>query len=148
MSRESLPASTTLTLNAHANRSMSNLTRHLLATTDIAAAARRRTENFAVLEELMTAAGLERFGEQPSCGPFAWPLRSPVPDLHASLHERGVFAPVLWPDVVDRAGSTSDEAWVVRHCVPLPVDHHLGTSDMVEVAHRTLAALDAAGWRR
>jgi hypothetical protein len=49
-----------------------------------------------------------------------------------------VYAPVLWPDVATRAGEHSDEAWMSRHCVPLPVDQHLDILAVGELARRVI----------
>lgn len=123
-------------------RAMSRLSSHLLSSIDQAGAAARRAENFALLDQLLPDHGVERFGGTPSCGPFTWPLKSPVAGLHTRLHDVGVFAPVLWPDVPRRAGPSSDETWVTRHCVPLPVDHHLAAAEMRDLADRVLGVLN------
>lgn len=119
-------------------QAMSHLTRRILAGVDREAVAVARRRNFDLLDELLTPAGITRIAGDPGRAPFCWPLLSPSPCLHARLHEAGVYAPVLWPDVATRAGEHSDEAWMSRHCVPLPVDQHLDILAVGELARRVI----------
>lgn len=122
---------------------MSPLTERLLRSCDPDEVTRRRQANFDRLESVLAEAGLTRFGERPSSAPFAWPLVADRPGLHAELHRRRVYAPVLWPEVLDRCAPASAAAWAARHIVPLPVDQNLSEQDIEEVAERVLDAVRA-----
>ena len=122
---------------------MSPLTERLLESVDVATAAAARRRHFERLDRALGARGIQRFGGAVPEGPFAWPLKAASPGLHKRLHSKGLFVPKLWPDVAQRAGAQRDETWVAEHCVPLPIDHHLSSADVDEVARRVIDVLGA-----
>jgi len=127
-------------LDAVPLRAMSCLTERLLSSIDRDDVARRRIRNAGLYDDLLTPLGLRSSGRSPGT-PFSWPLLGGEPGLARRLHELGVYVPVLWPDVAQRVGPRSDEAWVVDHLVHLPVDQHLTILDIGEVARRVQLAV-------
>lgn len=119
-------------------RIMSPLTERLLHSVDAVSVAAARTRNFDILDHLLAAAGIARLPGSPGAAPFCWPLVTPTADCHPRFHDAGVYAPRLWPEVVERAGNGSPEGWIVEHCVPIPVDHQLDEADMNDLAERII----------
>ncbi len=115
----------------------------LMERTDRQAARRRRTANFQRLHELLGAHNELQLAWDLADGPYAYPFL-PKQELDlARLHERGIHAPRLWPELLERNGLPRWEQHLVEQLKPLPVDQRYTPDGMVQMAERILHMLGA-----
>lgn len=108
---------------------MSVIAESLLAATDHEAVKIKRSENWAVLQAGLGDMNLLAL-RTPEV-PFMYPMLVQSSEgLRAKLAQRGVFVPILWPNVLadERSGPTAKR--YARDVLPLPIDQRYGTDDM------------------
>jgi hypothetical protein len=112
---------------------MSALTRTLLGTIDYEDAARRRQENFALLDSR-----LSRYNRcalrGSSSGPFAYPFIGGSASLRSELIAQRIYVSRLWPELLAGAGVPPFERFLANECIPLPCDQRYGPADMDRLA--------------
>lgn len=121
---------------------MSFLTENLLRAVEYEAAAQRRRANFAVLHARFRSRNL--LTPVADDGPYTYPLLIEQGErVRPQLHRRGVFAALLWPNVVEdvRAGEAACE--LARTLLPLPLDQRYTESEMEHVADLVEEAIGA-----
>ncbi len=108
---------------------MSRLTENLLRAVDYEAVAKRRTENFACLQDAL--ADINELQVTVPCGAFMYPL------LHADgmrirkkLQQMKIYIPTLWPNVLEECAPDSLEYHFAANILPIPVDQRYSTEDM------------------
>lgn len=123
-------------------RRMSQLSLSILAETDEAAAAAKRTKNYEYLYGKIS--GMRRLrpilekedGEAPLYFPIYAKERE---SLQGFLRERDIYAPVLWPLGEENRGAlVGDEDYIYRHMLALPIDQRYGIGDMEKIAEALL----------
>jgi len=125
---------------------MSALSERLLARVEYDRVRRTRRDNFLRLHErlgahnrlaLNLAAGLD--------APYCYPLLADQPVEWERFWDRGLFTPMLWPEVPGRpaAGAFEWERTLAARLLPLPVDHRYGSDDVDRVV-RTVD--EVMGW--
>lgn len=108
---------------------MSPLTKNLLRGIDYASVERARSENFAVLGELLSSSN--KLSVHPVPGPFAYPyLTDNGLKKKKLLAAKGIYIPTLWPEISSLAPSGSTEAAFAEDILPLPVDQRYTPDDM------------------
>jgi len=125
-------------------RAMSAASSRILAAVDMAAAERRRVENFRVLHRRLRslntiARSLDSLGEDvPMCYPF---LPTSAIDRER-LRRAGLLVPTFWPEVASRpvAGFVWERQAASR-LLPLPTDHRYGVGDMDALTDTLLQVL-------
>lgn len=117
-------------------RTMSKLTERLLGSLNYDAAARRRSENYRILHRHLGHLNEMTLPDEPPLGPMAYPFLYRKEELRKKLHERRVFVPTYWPNVLKDASESSFEYKLARWVLPLPIDQRYGESDMLELLER------------
>lgn len=113
----------------------STITRRILERSDLATAARRRAANFQALHAALK--DLNRFPVSVTdAAVLYYPLLVEQDMDKAALHRLGIFAPTLWPEVLQREGVPATERQRSRCLIPLPVDQRYTPDDMNEIAWR------------
>lgn len=108
---------------------MSRLTENLLHSIDYKAVSQRRKNNFAYMHERFS--GKNRLKLVVPEGAYMYPLYlEQGAYIRKKLQAEGIFVPTLWPDVLNRCGSSTLEYDMAENILPLPVDQRYGIDDM------------------
>ena len=122
-------------------KGMSRYTADVLQRLPHARVCEQRRLNFAQYERAF--AGLNTFSAalSPRAVPFCYPFLPKRKVDRRRLHERGIFIPTFWPEVMGRAGAAFDiERRLAQDLLPLPVDHRYGAAE-IETVIQTVANL-------
>lgn len=110
-------------------KQMSRLTENILHGIDYDYIEKRRTENFAYLNERF--AKINRIKVKNVQGAFMYPLVvSNAKNIRKRLVEKKIFIPVLWPNVLDECPENSIEYHLANDILPLPCDQRYGLDEM------------------
>ena len=124
-------------------KKMSLLTQELLGAIDYEAAAKKRSENFALLDELLGGHNLyENLLKTPKKGPFVYPML--VKDgvqIRKQLAAEKIYVPTYWSNVIDECEEGTVENNYARNMLALPVDQRYGEEEMRRVAETVKALL-------
>lgn len=121
-------------------KEMSPITTNLLRAVDYDAVSRRRNGNWEVLSSALT--GINKLSLKTPDAPFMYPLMiDDARQIREKLINEKVFVPVLWPDVLNKADSTSWAYRFASEILPLPIDQRYGEQEM----DRMLTLLEGAG---
>lgn len=124
---------------------MSLLTEELLGAIDYETASKKRSENFAVLHELLGDKNLySHLLKIPEKGPFVYPML--VKDgvtLRKQLAAEKIYVPTYWSNVINEMPQDTIEFEYACNMLALPVDQRYGEDDMRRVAQelRRISAL-------
>lgn len=119
---------------------ISEISEGLLRGVDFPAVAALRRENFRFYHSRLGSSNqLEiDMGEQV---PFSYPYLPTRPITHTSMHRKGFFIPVLWPDVIHRdAAGFEWEKYLAANTLHLPVDHRYFPEDLTPIVEYILHA--------
>ena len=125
-------------------RAMSTVSRHVLASVNLRAAAQRRRENFQALHEALQSRNtLGRWIEPAGCeAPLCYPFLPPTSVDRTRLADLGIFIPTFWPELEAReADGFARERDIARRLLPLPIDHRYGSGEMRAVVRALLQEL-------
>lgn len=114
---------------------MSQISRHIFATTDLDCIKQKRRENFEYLHKIL--ASTNRL-EIPSLDSFACPLVYPYwskcgNELKKKLIAQNIFVATYWPNVLEWMGQNDLEYEMANHIVCIPVDQRYGKDDMERI---------------
>ena len=113
-------------------KSMSKLTRTLIAKEDPELINGRRRENWRTLHGMLGAFNQMSLKEPES--PFMYPfLAEDGPAARTALAKRGIFIPALWPNVLDDAEPESFAYRCARNVLPLPIDQRYDAGEMTAI---------------
>lgn len=122
---------------------MSRVTHNLLRAVDYERVSERRRVNFGVLHDRLGARNLLA-DVVADAGPYHYPLLVENGEqVLPQLHQRGVFAPRLWPNVLTDVDAGSTARDLARNIIPVPVDQRYTSEDMTIVADLVEEAFDA-----
>ncbi len=111
-------------------RSMSPLTRRLIAGINWESSARCRLANYATLHRALAPINRLQLPTQPTTAPMCYPLVCGIPDLRDELIDAGVALPLYWPEVLEGTSAEQTENRLARTLLPLPIDQRYTTGDM------------------
>lgn len=112
---------------------MSCLTHNLLRGIDYAEVARRRTDNFKVLNGLLEKSNVLKLSVPQ--GAFMYPLYiENGEEVRNRCKMKKLYIPTLWPDVFDKNDKAVLECDMAKNILPLPVDQRYGREDMEYIA--------------
>lgn len=115
-------------------RRQSHLTTGILQGLDLIHIANKRSENFRILASTLQAYNQLNVQETLDSIPFHYPFLPKTPIAHQSLHERKIFAPRLWAEVLTRHPEGFEwEKHLAANLLPLPVDQRYDANDMEEM---------------
>lgn len=110
-------------------KQMSRLTENILHGIDYDYIEKRRTENFAYLNEIF--AKINRIKVKNVLGAFMFPFMvSNAENIRKRLAEKKIFVPVLWPNVLKECPENSVEYHLANDILPLPCDQRYGIDDI------------------
>lgn len=128
-------------IGANGPEAMSEVTRRLLSGVNYDRVRAMRESNFAVLDRLLGPTNLLHVGSP--VGPYAYPyLTAGAGELRGELASRGVYVPMLWPNVIAECHEGSAARRFAREILPLPVDQRYGEGDMEHLAAVVLEAVN------
>ncbi|MFZ1689152.1 MAG: hypothetical protein WAU70_17145 [Flavobacteriales bacterium] len=110
---------------------ISAISEGLLRGVDHEAVKSARRRNFRYFHEQLGASNTFRYRFDPADVPFCYPYLPAVPIDRPAMYEKGLFAPQLWPDELERG--IEGYAWEKRlstELLPLPVDHRYTVDDL------------------
>lgn len=119
---------------------MSRLTRNLLRGIDYSKVEERRTDNFAILHDLLKKYNMLELSV-PN-GAFMYPLY--IKDgakIRNKCRENKIYIPILWPDVFETCDDSMLEYDMAENILPIPIDQRYDRNDMkyiVEVIERCI----------
>lgn len=122
-------------------RMMSPVTESLLAPIDYTVAKTKRNTNWATLDSAI--GHLNKLTLQTPDGAFMYPFMvDGAQEVREKLIERGVFVPVLWPNVLEEQPAGSWARRMAEDVLPLPLDQRYGKEEMEYVASAIMEAVD------
>lgn len=108
---------------------MSALTENLLRGIDYEGVCKRRTENFAYLDEKLSQ--INKLKLSIPNGPFMYPLYlENGAEVRKQLQAKKIFIPTLWPAVFNLCSEDELEYDMAKNILPIPVDQRYGIDDM------------------
>ncbi|PAU77900.1 hypothetical protein CK501_14515 [Halovibrio salipaludis] len=121
---------------AHAHhRSMSILTRRLLAGIDYQTAYARRRDNFRAVHRLLGGVNKLCFNDGAPTSPLTYPLMldEGAADVRVALIDHRVFSPIYWPELLDTGRCQA--ATLAAKIVHIPIDQRYEPTQLVERLH-------------
>lgn len=120
---------------------MSGLTDNLLHAIDYNHVRQRRTENYRVLADLLSARN--RLALHAVEGAFAYPLWvENGPEIRRQLVQHKIYIPTLWPNVIQSLEKDRTERDMAENILPIPCDQRYDSADMEYLAHIILELLE------
>ena len=108
---------------------MSALAENLLRGIDYEGVCKRRTENFAYLDEKLSQ--INKLKLSIPNGPFMYPLYlENGAEVRKQLQAKKIFIPTLWPAVFNLCSEDELEYDMAKNILPIPVDQRYGIDDM------------------
>lgn len=114
-------------------KSMSNLSLGLLSGVNYEFVQRRRRENYALLDSLLSKINLLDARLPTNAVPMVYPLLVDNPGLRKKLIDRRVFVATYWPNIEEICPSGSNALYFRDHIIPLPIDQRYGSKDMQNI---------------
>ena len=110
-------------------KKMSRLTENILHGIDYEQINQVRTQNFIFLDKQLNKMNMIKL-HVPK-GAYMYPLYiENGGEIRRKLHERKIFVPTLWPNVLETLDKNSREYDWAKNILPLPVDQRYGQDDM------------------
>lgn len=108
---------------------MSRLTRNILRAIDYEKVRTTRNKNYRQLENSL--GDMNMLNLKAPDGPFAYPLYlENGAEIRGKLAEKGIYTPLLWPNVVAERPKETIEHRYSRNILPIPCDQRYDRSDM------------------
>ena len=114
-------------------RKMSKLTKRIMQSIDYEAAAKKRRENYQMLQEVLGEENKLQLSLDEDAIPMVYPFLSPINGLREKLIENKVFVARYWPNVVDWTTEKDIEYLLAYQMQPLPIDQRSGKDDMKRI---------------
>lgn len=112
---------------------MSRLTENLLHGIDYDAVAKRRQENFELLDEEFR--DINELNLKSVYGAFMYPLLvQNGSEIRKALQKEKIYIPTLWPNVMKECRVGSLEYHYAADILPIPIDQRYGKEDMIKIA--------------
>ncbi|WP_026507055.1 hypothetical protein [Butyrivibrio sp. MC2013] len=109
--------------------SASALTRQLVKAIDYERIRDARRNNYRILDEAFGNDNLLKLTMDDKAVPYLYPLNIGK-DIKKELVSKGVFVPTLWEDTLDKAYEGTDEYFLSKYTLNLPVDQRYDEEDM------------------
>lgn len=110
-------------------KEMSKLTRNLLHAVDYEVIKRKRTNNFAYLNDKLK--DINQLKVRNVDGAFMYPLMlDDAQEIKQKLLKEKIYIPTLWPNVLDDVPNDWWEYRLANNILPLPVDQRYGQEEM------------------
>jgi hypothetical protein len=112
---------------------MSNLTLRLLKSINYSEIARKRRENYFILEEGLGYHNKFKYILADSQIPMLYPFFTDEEGIRDYLIREKIFVPLYWPNVLNWTTKNAYEYKLANNLIPLPVDQRYSLTDMKRV---------------
>lgn len=124
------------TLSNESLKGMSNLTKSILKTTNIAKIIERRRLNYMILHNALSFQnGLKLPDINEFRCPMIYPFWSEDKALRKKLISNKIFVATYWSNVLEWCNRNSIEYQLADKLIPLPIDQRYGIEDMNRIIH-------------
>lgn len=114
-------------------REMSKLTQRIMQSIDYETAAKKRRENFQILQEQLGEKNNLELKLDDDAVPMVYPLFTSIIGLREKLIDNKVFVARYWPNVIDWTQSSDIENLLAYQMQPLPIDQRYGKKEINKV---------------
>lgn len=111
-------------------REMSKLTQRIMQSIDYEAAAKKRRENFKILQEQLGEKNNLELRLDDDTVPMVYPYLVSLEGLREKLIENKIFVARYWPNVFDWTSKDDIEYYLANQLQPLPIDQRYGENQM------------------
>lgn len=112
-------------------RKMSSLTKSILAMVDYEKTAKKRVENYILLDNALKETNQFSLYLEAGSVPMAYPYWSKDQSLRQKLLDNKVYTATYWPNLKKRCGENSLEYQLSNEVVYLPIDQRYSIEDML-----------------
>jgi hypothetical protein len=133
------------TLQKISEKRMSDISQDVLNHIDYVSVVKRRKENFDFLNESLKEHNIFKVSRGKNDVPFCYPFQGDRIIPFEFFWGKKIFAPMLWPECQTRLVDDHKfifERKVLKHLIPLPIDHRYSTSEMKILAELIKAELN------
>ena len=117
-------------------RKMSKLTQRIMQSIDYEAAAKKRRENFQILQEQLGEKNNLEIKLDDEAVPMVYPFLVPIKGMREKLIENKVFVARYWPNVLDWTTEKDIEYLLACQMQPLPIDQRYGEEEMKYIINK------------
>ena len=114
-------------------RRMSKLTQRIMQSIDYDSAAKKRRENYQMLQEMLGDENNLILPLEDHAVPMVYPYLAPIKGLREKLIENKVFVARYWPNVLEWTTKDDVEYFLAYQMQPLPTDQRYGKGDMKRI---------------
>ena len=114
-------------------RKMSKLTHRIMQSIDYEAAAKKRRENFQILQEQLGEKNNLELNLDENSVPMVYPFFSSDEGLREKLIEHKIFVARYWPNVLEWTTKEDLEYLLACQMQPLPIDQRYGEKEMKRI---------------
>ena len=114
-------------------RKMSNLTHRIMASIDYDGVARRRRQNYQLLDEALGSKNGIALPLSVDAVPMVYPFLTTDQQLRQRLIDHKVYIATYWPNVLDWINTDSTEYTLTTQLLPLPIDQRYGEGDLKRI---------------
>jgi hypothetical protein len=114
-------------------RRMSKLTQRIMQSVDYEAAAKKRRENYQMLQEVLGEENSLVLPFEDDAVPMVYPFLAPIKGLREKLIENKIFVARYWPNVLEWTTEKDIEYLLAYQMQPLPIDQRYGREDMTRI---------------
>lgn len=114
-------------------RKMSNLTHRIMAPIDYDDVARRRRQNYQLLDEAIGNKNGIALPLSADAVPMVYPFLTTDQQLRQRLIDNKVYIATYWPNVLDWCNTDSTEYTLTTQLLPLPIDQRYGKGDLKRI---------------
>ena len=111
-------------------RKMSKLTQRIMQSIDYELAAKKRRENYLILQEALGDENNLTLPLDDDAVPMVYPFLAPIKGLREKLIENKIFVARYWPNVLDWTTKDDIEYLLAYQLQPLPIDQRYGKDEM------------------
>ena len=111
-------------------KKMSNLTQRLMQGIEYAGVAKKRRDNYILLQSALRVSKTIVLPLEDDAVPMVYPYLSPIKGLRENLIENKVFVARYWPNVLEWTNKNDIDYLLASQMQPLPIDQRYGEEDM------------------
>lgn len=111
-------------------RKMSKLTQRIMQSIDYEAAAKKRRENFLMLQEVIGEENNLVLPLDEDAVPMVYPFLAPIKGLREKLIENKIYVARYWPNVLEWTTEKDIDFLLAYQMLPLPIDQRYGENEL------------------
>lgn len=110
-------------------RTMSKLTRRIMASIDYNLVRTKRRDNYILLESALSEKNGISLSLADDAVPMVYPFLTSDPELRQCLIDNKIYVATYWPNVLDWCNDKSNDYNLIKYLLPLPVDQRYGSEE-------------------